>query len=428
MVDTPFTSSRLGSITGGKKITISVLGDSFGFKAVIPALKFCCAKYYAADISLDERTYANGGQMLSVSGTLTSQLPTQTAQFAVRPTDLAIIYSGRNNSLTTQANVDSAYNDIVTAVAACKAATAGAIQVWVHGQAPRGPAGGVPAYYLELNVRLAAYAAVTPGVVYIDSTSVFIDPAQTSTTTMLWYGGTAGTFGSGTPDDLHPSRPATEKLAALYERPLRMLARQRVPRARMISGVTFDETNYPNTYLTGDGGGMDGLLGQLDTVVTGTVPGATNSIWKVTTGASGMVIVVTKSTGSDGYPRMAIALSGTLSADSILDVSITPGTTLTSQPARLFDMEAMVEFLGVTGMYDRYLVTPNTLASPFAVASDAHKSPDSYNSGPLFMYNTYALDLPSGTNNRFRLQCYFRAGSVLAGNIYLSRVSVAQVS
>ena len=411
---------------GGRKPTVALLGDSYT-SYLAAALQYACAKFYPADINFDHRTYAGGGRLFGVGGTSSNHmLVTQLPQFQTRPADVAFLWTGYNSTPSSQATAISEAANITGTAAGCLAA--GSKLVFIMGQSWR--AAGNPAYIDMVNTLCRAYADATQGVYFIPITGVLADPTSTSTTVVPARANMSH-------DGTHPSaRCVREVIAPVLANYLPLIARRRMPRAALYSGV-FDPVTAPDVDVLGGAGMMVGTSGQLNSVNNAGVAGiSANYRWNSTANNAELIVTPSIVTDAGGFLRQRLGLSGLMTADRNITFEIQP---IVSPPdngnaANLYDMEMLVDLSGVTGLSHMYIrggTSGTTFQDPFQAVyglttNAAHMYADASND-TLFLYSLYPFAL-STLNPRFSLILVFQSGKTLAGNIDIGRASVKRVA
>jgi hypothetical protein len=432
---TPFLTSnygkRLGSVMHARRPSVAFLGESHGIR-MAGVFQYACARYYHADITMDTRTYANGGQMFAVGGTQTDHLvATQIPQFVLRPADIGVIVSGYNDltggSLTltqTKANIQSAMTSMFAA---------GALWIVLCGQTPTGGGHGVAAQ--QLNNWMRNLAANSPFIFFIDVSGILADPTAASPN-FLYRGPATGAFGSFTTDGTHWSGTAKRLLAPLVVPILQLVAPERLPRHRINTGI-YDPAAAPYADILGDAGNCLGTSGigyafTFDPGVPGT--GATDRLSTTSNGLSGGALansIVTDAT--DGHRMLRITPSGTLGAGAYgnANVNYNPNANANlnnSDNTRVCTVEAEIRLNGVTGFVEPFirLNNDNTLVTtPLAEATyDTSAGYPNTTTETLFLYTTFPIPVPGAASNPFfTLVLAFRDSVTLAGTIDIGRMS-----
>lgn len=273
---------------------------------------------YPADVMIDGRQYANGGYNFGVGGTTSAQmLADQLPQIEARPPDVLFIQTHQNDNIAILSDVTAqAPNTENTALGAL---AAGVKLVVILSCPPHNSrSGATRAKALAgLNERFARFALATPGVIYLDTLGVLLDPTAASTTLVPYRGSAAPTaFGSYSSDGVHPTAMGCKAQAPLIADVLRMIAPMRHPRAVVFSGG-YDGTNNPKGNLLKDSGFFTGTGGKLNGATDANV--AAN--WELTAN-NGVTVTPSLVTDALGYPAQRLELGGTATATATVELKL----------------------------------------------------------------------------------------------------------
>lgn len=424
-----FTDTILGKrqslSLAARRPTIGLLGESHGTTYLAAAIAHACYKFYPADVTMDYRTFANGGQMFAVGASTTVStsprgLALQVTDFQTRPADIAFIAAGWNDQPSTNAAAITVANNVLTAAANCIAS--GAQAVVIMGLTPRNYTNGDKLFMTMNNIwRNACFNS--PNLYFVDVTSAIADRAATG---LIYKGGTAGTLGSFTQDGTHWGSRAIRAIAPLIADVMRQFCPARVPRLSHNAG-NYDPVSYPYANMLGDGGNMMGTSGVLKgSLNIGVAGSSTASRLNITVSGGVDVTAAEIVTGPGGERKQRLTLGGTITGSNSLQVLLTPTITAANggDAARMMTSELIVDLAGVTGLTDVYL-------RPTSATYDTPKMADNNNLGfvwedateRLFIYSLFPIPVPAGNNPAFTLLMTFRsdAGFTPAGQIELSR-------
>lgn len=419
MVDVLYKNSPYGKLAlgaaGARKMSIGFLGESHG-ERMVAAVSYSLFRHYHADVIMDTRTYANGGQVFAVGGTTTAHLiATQIPNFQARPADIAFIASGYNDisapiaTSTTIANVLSAANSCLAA---------GASLVVLMGQTPGTSAAGQN----ELNIGFRRLASLNPRIVFV--------PVSELLANLIGGGGykgpTGDTAGSMSTDGTHWSGRAMRLIAPGIADVLRPVCRERKPRF-CYNGGAYDPINSPYGNMIGNVGNLTGTAGILNSSFDTGVAGvdATSRLIIDTTGTTLTPSIVV---AADGRRKQRLTLSG--ASSSFVLITMIPSITAVNggDSARMLDFECQLDLNAVTGFQDCTIRPLSNVYDSPQNAQGTNSTAATYDAATTesqFLYSTYPIPAPSGNNPSFALLMYFNGAP--SGSVDISQISAALV-
>lgn len=423
---TPFNTSRWGKLLNlaahSRKPTIGLLGESHGTTYLAGAIAYACYAHYNADVTMDFRTYAAGGQMFAVGGTTTTDLlNTQVPQFLLRPADIAFIANGYNDQPMTSAAAITTVNNILSAADSCL--EAGAQAVVLMGQTPRNLTNSIKTW-MQMNDMLRNACNNNDRLYFVDVTSAIAD---LTATTMIYRGPAFTVLGSYSIDGTHWGSRAVRAIAPLIADVLQHICPLRTPRLSHCSGA-YDPVNFPYANFTGDGGNMLGTSGLLNSSPNAGVAGTGAASRLSITTSGGLTVTPSIFTAADGRRKQQLDIGGTISGSNLLSVTLLPtiATPNNSDAARMLTAEIVVELENVSGIVDLWLrPVSSTYDTPkfHGGGSGVGGTWEDNVTQKLFMYSTFPVPVPSAANPAFTLLATFRndAGATPTGTIKLSQ-------
>lgn len=402
--------------------SIATLGDSFSDGAgatiakIIDHARFW---HYAADI--DYNPDADGTYNFGVGGTTaTYMLATELPLFQANPKDIATIWSsGYNEGALISASISAAmtnvYDKIVATAEGCLAARASLVIIF-----PVMPTAHINA--ILINMRLAAYARQTSGVIFFDCTEYLVDGGSTAAP-RAWLGGT-GAVGSATADGTHIGPNAARLIAADFAEILKRLARPRLPRQSWHGSGFSPSTVARYANVLGTKGAFEGDSGGL---ATG---------WSIQGSVSGVTFTPSKTVNAQtGKPQQKITISGTPAASGSVTLRA-QGPDGAGALGALFEFEVIARLVAVEGLAGMGILAANA----GVVGYNQSGSDASYRTAvwadldgdtvPLtrdaFLYSTFGRTISSGTQN-FDMAFEFVNGVEVSGEIYLEDAGLYQV-
>jgi len=265
----------------------------------------------------------------------------------------------------------------------------------------------------------------TPGVTFCDITAALVDPTGTSTTAVPYKSGFSA-------DTVHPSaRCVREGIAPAIWPILERVARKRLPRAALYTGQ-FHPTNSPDAEVLGGNSLMLGTSGAVGGSSNSNVAGTDSGGWNLIV-SNGVTATPTIVTGADGFKKQCLTFGGTVGGGggyAMLSLyAATNGLAINSgNSARLYDAEAMIDLVGVTGLFD-ISVAAAGVTTPMGSQGTSHAAntyPGSVTE-TLFYYTTYPLT-QTGTASGMDIVIRFTAGTTPAGYAEIGRASVRRVA
>jgi len=358
----------------------------------------------------------------AVGGTSSSHLVSvQIAQLEALPVipDVVVVQSVQNDYLGTAAHADTAMGNLITYSE--RALAAGVKLVVLCSRPPKSAVPDVASAWYYMNRRIERYCRNTPGNYYWD-TAGYWRATATADTTGVAFRPSIGGLDAFSSDGTHPSPIAHRTAAAGIVPVLQRFAR---PLAPMINAaVAYDDTNWPYNNLLGADGLMMGTGGQLNGVnnsnVAGSILNDSQNRWEITT-ENGITATPSIVTGPDGYRYQQIAISGTASADAIV------------QLARRFSHDvASGTFVGEAMVYANSLTGVRAVSCGMALCG-FHDMAGAANIGVGTTRFHFRSAETVGSNSGFGtrtsvIQIQIASGQTVSGNIQVGRVGVFRIS
>lgn len=378
---------------------------------------------YPADVAIDGRNYASGGHSFGVGGSTSAQmLSTQLPQIEARPPDILFIQTHQNDPIVAIADVATyAPNTEATALGALAAGVKLVIILSCPPHNARSGANRAKAL-AGLNERLSRFALATPGVIYVDTLGVLLDPTAASSTLVPWVGSaSAAAFGSYSTDGVHPTSMGARAQGALIADVMRQIAPPRHPRAVVFNGG-YDGTNNPKGNLLRNNGFFTGTGGLLSGVAD--VGVAAN--WEITT-SNGVTVTPSLVTDALGYPAQRLTLGGTATAAAAVELKMATsaaGSYLSPSPGPGdFEMECQAMFNALAGVD---LVTASVGMGGVTMAAVCPIGPDAVTQQVLLAPRR-AAQIGSGNSFGISIRLTIPNGVSPAGSIDISRFGAWRV-
>jgi hypothetical protein len=348
-------------------------------------------------------------------------ISTQIAQLealATKP-DVMMVQTLQNDYIQTKAQADSFCANVTTYTT--RALAAGVKLVIITGRPPKSEPTDISALNYAQSV-LRNFAAITPGVAFLDFMSVLKDPLSTNELVASpfigWRGlpdNSATSFAADV-TGVHPSFLAGRALAPMVSELFKTLCRPARPKA-FIAKV-WDPTLDPFGNVLGRSGLMVGTSGTLNGVANAGVAGTDEGTfpnrsreWALTT-ENGITVTPTITIGADGFRRQRLTFSGTPSAAAKVGFVC---NEYFAKPLARWSSEALLDFSSVTGI--QAFEVNNIYAGS---ATQAFPSPltESY----FIKERAVApYSRAGGGTYGFNINFYFKAGVAASGYVEVGR-------
>ncbi len=427
----PFATSNhgvtLSMAAKSYRPSIATLGESHGQQYFAKAMYYALWRHYHADVVFDPRQYASGGQCFAVGGTLidsgaNNMINVQLPQFALRPADVAFIFTGYNDTYAAH-EVPAFAAKILDSADFCLAN--GAKAVVLTGQTPRGVAGSAYGNLALNNILRNACSRSAGRLHFLDLTDLLVDPTRVDG--LCGYSLTGNVFLSKSTDGTHWSNHSCRLIGERVAGILRKLAPERPCAVQTHPSGTYDPASTPYGNLLGNAGMMVGTGGQYNYADNANVAGVSAASRYNITDNAALTGTPTIVTGPQGERVQRVTLGGTGGGGNAISFGIGPtvASPNNGDATRMMRIEAEIKLTAVTGLGDLYLRlwgSPN-LDIGFDGDQTSGGWPDAVTE-TLRFYTTYPMAMPAAANPYFSFQLGTRSGVTPSGTVDFSRFSV----
>lgn len=363
----------------------------------------------------------------AVGGTSSSHLiSTQIAQLealTVKPT-IMVVQSLQNDFMATEANANT-FLAYITEYAT-RALASGVQLVCLCSRPPKSESTtGVPQAITYINRKLDEFCRETEGCYYVNVFDAWRNTNLAEATTRINYNGTPSTATALSDDGTHPLPRAIQKIAPLLEPVIRKYARPIYPVSSAL--ISYNNSTALWANIAGANGLFVGTSGQLNGVnntnVAGT--GTTDATrWKITAN-NGIIVTPSIVVGTDGYNYQQLVFSGTATADSTVEVVITPATNIILGNFFIEGIVQTISLIGVKSIELRGLDASVSLSGQVSTFSevDVENKRLHFRSSPFSKEVTNYAGFPMGVSISIE-KGRSPTGTVLVGRVGGYRVSI----